>query len=267
MSPRLALGAHVLELREGDTLVGSGAQANWRVQNCDLMARHFIVRVAGGVATLLPASGDVVVAVDHDQVLDGGRPLTDGSRIEAGTACFFFWTGAPKAIAVEYPPLPPAHLVSERQGLAWALTRTSTTIGRDPSNVVVVADPTASRFHAEIRREANGYAFHSMGSTGTRINGEELRGPRLLREGDLIEIAFATFRFTGQPVPAELLAPPGPPSAAAVAASRDEPTGQRRRASLPAAGPSREPPRNLGLLLGTTAVIVVTVAALFWLLR
>lgn len=265
MSPRLALGTQTTELRDGDTLVGGGAQANWRVQNVDLMARHFIVTVAGDTATVRPASEEAVVAVDGDQVFDDGRALADGSRIEAGTACFFFWTGAARPMLTERAPLPPAHLVIDDDGLAYPLDRTSTTIGRDPSNVIVVSDPTASRFHAEVRREAGGYALHSMGSSGTRINGEEMQGPRLLREGDIIEIAFTTFRCTGQAVPPDLLAAHDP--GAVVTEPPDQPTGQRQRASLPDLAPARTPPGNLGLLLGTTAVIVVMVAALFWLLR
>ena len=129
-------------------------------------------------------------------------------------------------------------------------------------------DPTASRFHAEIRREAGGYALHTMGSSGTRLNGEELHGPRLLHEGDLVEIAFTTFRFTEQSVGAGVTVSAEPVAVGDERAGEaGQPTTQRRRTSLSDVGPSKEPPRNVGLLLGTGAVIVVMVVALFWLLR
>lgn len=263
MNPRLALGTDAFELRPGETLVGSGAQANWRVTKLDLMARHFILTAEDGRVVLQPASDAAVVSVDGDQVLEDGRELVDGAVIAAGSACFLFWTGAPRATAPHRAPSPPAHLVGDGT-VAYPLTRTSTTIGRDPSNAVVVRDPTASRFHAEIRREAGGYALHGMGSSGTRLNGEELRAPRLLRDGDVVEIAFATLRFTEQAVPASV---PVAPEPAVGAATHDVVTGQSRRTSLQDFAPPAEPPRNIGLMIGSAVVILLLVGALFWLLR
>ena len=56
--------------------------------------------------------------------------------------------------------------------------------GRLPSTIRRV-----SRFHAEVRREAGGFALHSLGSAGTLLNGRKVTGPMLLAEGDVIEIA------------------------------------------------------------------------------
>lgn len=263
--PRLALGTETFELHEGELLVGSGAQANWRVTGRDLVSRHFIVRLQSGCAALYPASSAAVVTVDGDQVLEDGRELADGDLIAAGSACFLFWTGAPRSTAPDWAPAPPAHLVTDEWAIACPLTRTSTPIGRDPTNVIVVRDATASRFHAEVRREAGGYALHGMGSSGTRINGEELRAPRLLHEGDLIELAFVSLRFTGEPIPANVAVSTEP--IAIGDAAHEERTGQSRRVSLQDVGAETEPPRNLWLLVGSALVIVVLVAAAFWLLR
>lgn len=265
MSPRLALEPMLFDLPRGDTTIGSGAQAGWRIQGKDLMARHFVVTVRDGEATLRAASPDAVVSVDGDQIVGDARPLADGSLIAAGSACFTYWADVPKTLSTEpRPPRPPAFLLDVAANTAYPLTRTSTTIGRDPSNFVVLPDATVSRFHAEIRREAGGYALHTMGSSGTKLNGEPLPSPRLLREADEIEIAGSKLRFTeerprGMQVRAEAASTVDPSLA-----SRD--TIQSRRISLSVKAPSR-PPRNLSLLLVSAIVLLGLVLALFWILR
>jgi pSer/pThr/pTyr-binding forkhead associated (FHA) protein len=69
-------------------------------------------------------------------------------------------------------------------------------IGRLPSCEVVVADPNASRRHAEVRPQGNGWAVVDLGSTnGTRVNGLLVVGDRLLADGDVIGVGATTVRF------------------------------------------------------------------------
>jgi pSer/pThr/pTyr-binding forkhead associated (FHA) protein len=91
-------------------------------------------------------------------------------------------------------------LIGDQGRTAYPLTSRSTPIGRDASNDVLLHDPAASRFHAEIRREAGGFALHSIGASGASVNGVASQSPRLLNEGDEIAIAFEKFRFTQRPL-------------------------------------------------------------------
>jgi hypothetical protein len=69
-------------------------------------------------------------------------------------------------------------------------------IGRLPSCEVVVADPNASRRHAEVRPQGGGYVVVDLGSTnGTRVNGLLVVGDRLLADGDVIGVGTTTVRF------------------------------------------------------------------------
>ena len=86
-------------------------------------------------------------------------------------------------------------LVDDRGAVAHPLGP-STSIGRDASNTIIVRDPTASRFHADVRREAGGFILRTLGASGTRLNQRSIETPTLLAEGDTIEIAFAVLRFT-----------------------------------------------------------------------
>lgn len=89
-----------------------------------------------------------------------------------------------------------AYLVDDRARIAHALTLQSTSIGRDASNEIIIRDPSASRFHAEIRQENQTFVLHSIGATGTLLNAKPLDGPHTLTEGDSVEIAFVRLRFT-----------------------------------------------------------------------
>jgi pSer/pThr/pTyr-binding forkhead associated (FHA) protein len=197
----LAFGTQTRRLADGETIVGSGSDADWRVPTADLMPRHFVVTVHGLNASIRSYSTDIIVVVNGEQLGRSYHLLNDGDAILAGRGRFVYSDDTP--VTQELPPedaVDDAYLVEERQRLAHSLARRSTTIGRDVSNTIVLKDPRASRFHAEIRREAGGFALHSMGAAGTARNGATMTGPALLQDDDTIEIAFTTFRFTRGPL-------------------------------------------------------------------
>lgn len=80
-------------------------------------------------------------------------------------------------------------------GRRIGLTEQTLGIGRLPDNDVVVADPKASRKHAEIRPAGNGFLLVDLQSTnGTRVNGTNV-GEHMLVDGDVIAIGATEFRF------------------------------------------------------------------------
>ena len=146
---------------ESEVVVGTGAQASWRLRRADLMPRHFIVTTSNGGVTIRPFSSDTVVTVNGRQLPTGMSELHDGDIIGAGSAEFYFWAVSPGETprAIKAPIT--AHLVDARRRSALSLHRISTGIGRDESNVLVVDDEGASSFHAEVRREAGGHALRT----------------------------------------------------------------------------------------------------------
>lgn len=188
------------ELGQEELLVGSGSQASWRVLQADLMPRHFTVSTAGGRSSIRPFSAESVVAVNGRQVTETTE-LQDGDIVEAGSAQFAFWAESPKKRPETPVVLPSGHLIDTAARVAYPLGL-STGIGRDPSNTIVLSSPTVSRFHAEIRREAGGFALHGMGSAGARLNDQPFSAPHMLQEGDQIQVDGETFKFTRQSLPA-----------------------------------------------------------------
>jgi hypothetical protein len=68
-------------------------------------------------------------------------------------------------------------------------------IGRLSTCDIPLGDPQVSRRHAEVRRDAEGFAVFDLGSTnGTVVNGAPVR-ERRLTDGDELRIGSATIRF------------------------------------------------------------------------
>jgi len=88
-----------------------------------------------------------------------------------------------------------AWLIDERWFKAYPLGA-STTIGRGPQSTIILRDPAVSRTHAEVRNEEGSFVLHAQGSSGTKVNDVRVNTSCTLREGDVVEIAFSTLRFT-----------------------------------------------------------------------
>jgi len=181
--------------------VGSGSQVDWRIQRRDLAARHFRVELAGVMATVLPASNQNVIALNGRQVPSGGADLHPGDVISAGSARFVYLEShdAERPAPPEEPP--PALLVNAAARKAYTMRNRVVQIGREIGCSIVLKDPTVSRFHADVRSEAGGYVLYSMGSGGTKINGQTVTAPRMLVEGDEIAIGGTTFTYIRGPIP------------------------------------------------------------------
>lgn len=71
----------------------------------------------------------------------------------------------------------------------------SMTIGRDDGNDIVIYDTKASRNHARLERTAKGFFIHDTSRNGTFVNGERVRGSRLLYDRDQIQVADTVIVF------------------------------------------------------------------------
>ncbi len=73
-------------------------------------------------------------------------------------------------------------------------------IGRDPSNDLVLSDSMVSRRHAVLERRGDQYVVRDNNSSnGTMVNGDKVSGDQELRDGDLIAIGSARLLFQTEP--------------------------------------------------------------------
>jgi pSer/pThr/pTyr-binding forkhead associated (FHA) protein len=94
-------------------------------------------------------------------------------------------------------------------GRTFPLTEQPLTLGRGSTNDVVLADPAASRVHAELRLDGDGAVLKDLGSgNGTFVGRKRVKRTRL-RPGDEFRIGAHVFRLQ-VPDPATVLLPQVP---------------------------------------------------------
>ncbi len=112
-----------------------------------------------------------------------------------------------------------------REGSKWTdvyrlMPGRTVTIGRAPTNQIVIKDERCSRNHAELFMDRGGWTLRDLDSrNGTWIGNEQVRGDNPLSEGDIIRIAHCQMAYVfdltqafAEPVPqpANVKTPSGP---------------------------------------------------------
>jgi pSer/pThr/pTyr-binding forkhead associated (FHA) protein len=82
-----------------------------------------------------------------------------------------------------------------RHGRTVTLDKDRTILGRLPDSDVVLKDPGASRSHAEIRHEGEGFVIADLGSTNGTLVNESSVTERGLEDGDRITIGRTVLEF------------------------------------------------------------------------
>jgi uncharacterized RDD family membrane protein YckC len=95
-------------------------------------------------------------------------------------------------------------------------------IGRDPSNDLVLSDSMVSRRHAILEQRDNQYILRDNGSSnGTMVNGDRVEDEKPLRDGDLVAIGSSRLLFQlDDTAEASLPRPPEPVRASAPAPAK-----------------------------------------------
>lgn len=76
-------------------------------------------------------------------------------------------------------------------GMTWPLEHKRLTIGRGPDCDIVLDDRQVSRIHARIIWRDDHYEIEDLASkNGTHLNGRDIIGSHILRDGDEIQIAL-----------------------------------------------------------------------------
>ncbi len=94
----------------------------------------------------------------------------------------------PQPVPARRPPL-----VLVLDGAVHEIHGDHAIIGRSRKSDLVVSDPSVSRQHVELRRDAQGWYAIDLGSTnGSVVDGQPLTSPRRLAPGARIEVGHAS---------------------------------------------------------------------------
>lgn len=89
-----------------------------------------------------------------------------------------------------------ARAVIESGDRRYALSPPQTVVGRGREADVRLDDPNISRRHVGFRVDGSDWVVEDLGSTnGTRLNGGSLRGPAVLRSGDVVQLGNTVLKF------------------------------------------------------------------------
>jgi serine phosphatase RsbU (regulator of sigma subunit)/pSer/pThr/pTyr-binding forkhead associated (FHA) protein len=84
----------------------------------------------------------------------------------------------------------------------FELVESETVLGRHPDCHIVVDAGAVSRFHAKVIRKGVDFLLEDAGSrNGTFLNGQAIKKPELLREGDRVRISEVELMFHHEAVP------------------------------------------------------------------
>ena len=73
-------------------------------------------------------------------------------------------------------------------------------IGRSPACDIIVEDHNASRRHCLVKRSWHGFSVQDLGSrNGVLVNGQSIEGPRMLRDGDELQVGGVKLTFIDPP--------------------------------------------------------------------
>ena len=76
-------------------------------------------------------------------------------------------------------------------GLRWTV-ETTLVVGREPNCEIPIPNREVSRYHARLTLTPEGVIIEDLGSkNGTHCNGQLVVAPRLLQDGDIIQVALA----------------------------------------------------------------------------
>ncbi len=179
--------------KTGSLTVGRSPDCDITIDDTQASRRHCtVIRLQSGyeVSDLGSTNGTLV-----NSTLVKKQKLRHGDVIRIGAVEIAFDDPSSAGQAGEPAVGYLVYAKGDRKGERIELSAQRTTIGRKPTNTVVIDDPVSSSYHCEIVRGLNGYAIRDLGSTnGTLVNSEMVTEAQL-SHGARIRIGNSRFVF------------------------------------------------------------------------
>jgi ABC-type multidrug transport system ATPase subunit/ABC-type multidrug transport system permease subunit len=158
----------------------------------DAVSRHQVrIEAAQGGYRVTDLGSRNGTLLNGERFRGESRWLANGDTLVIGGEALRFLVGEETRLGAPHAAVSGTQVIQ--------LTKDQLTLGRDPSNDVILQDPNVSRFHAEVARLSGGrVAIRDLASrNGTRINGELVR-TALLEPGSEVGIGPYRLVFDGE---------------------------------------------------------------------
>lgn len=219
----LIIAGHRYPLEHGDTVVGGSGERSLKAPQLATTPPVLAITYPPDGLTTARALGSQPVTVNGDALDTKPRRLKHGDRLETSGVKIIYGdvlragrTSPEMGTALESPaPViqpPGAAPTAPTGGRLTRLADRSTvripdrglTLGRDPTNDVILTSNGVSRRHAMIEPSLLGYVVRDRSANGTWVNGERVEGHCLLGQGDVMRIGLDEFRFDADDASFEL---------------------------------------------------------------
>ncbi|MEP6485310.1 MAG: FHA domain-containing protein [Rudaea sp.] len=220
-----------VELKDGDTLVGSAAECQVMLAAPGIGVRHCVLRSRGEQTMVRPLDEQAVTVLNGKQITTE-TPLKPGDLVLfAKIGCRIVTLEKPAAPAPRKPVVPipagdddgrtrvrmalPKFMIRGVSGPTFGKTYAaigSMTIGRNSDCDISIPTDEISRQHAKLQVVPGGVMVEDLGSAnGTFVNNQRVHGSVLMKAND--ELRLDTIRFLLVSPSAEVHAPAAVPAA------------------------------------------------------
>jgi hypothetical protein len=220
----LIIAGHRYPLEHGDTVIGGTGERSLKAPQLAQTPPVLVITYPPDGLTTARAAGTQPVTVNGDAIDTKPRLLKHGDRLETPGVKIIYGdvlragrTSPENGTALKDPPppviQPPGAAPTAATG--GRITRLSDrktvtipdsglTLGRDPTNDVILTSNGVSRLHAVIEPSLLGYVVRDRSVNGTWVNGERVERHCLLGQGDTMRIGLDEFRFDADDASFEL---------------------------------------------------------------
>jgi predicted component of type VI protein secretion system len=173
----------------GVLTIGGGHEASWRIAGYDLAPLHAVVAPErDGRAVIMRGSPFATVYINGAELDVQTRQLEFGDVIRLGAAELRYVESSRDEVGTE------GFLCDVRHNRVFKLTEQNA-IGRDLKCNILLNDATASRLHADIRRDSGRYVLTPTAGV-TFVNGRHVAEPVTLKDGDEIGVGRSVLKFS-----------------------------------------------------------------------
>ena len=208
-----SVGAQEYALTQSLTTLGRGPDNNLLLDDPAVSAYHARIVYEQGTCSVVDLGSSNGTEVNGIRLAARvPRALNDGDVVKIGRFELGFRTAMPGERAPGVSPEsatvaftagdhPRFVVKTPRWTREFTLQRDVMSIGRDPSNDIVIDDPVVSARHAQLRRSDRRFEIVDMNSTNGLLFGGKRSSSRQLTDGDVLEI--------GQTVSLQFMSGPG----------------------------------------------------------
>ena len=202
-----------VELKDGDVLVGSGADCQVMLAAPGIGMRHCVLRTRGDSTVVKPGDAQSVTVLNGKQIT-GETPLKPGDLLlfsKIGCRVVAMEKAAPPPVRKPVTPAPvgdddgrtrvrmalPKFMLRGVSGPTFGKTFAvvgSMTIGRNHDCDIAISTDEISRHHAKLQVTPSGVMVEDLGSAnGTFVNNQRVHGSAMMKAND--ELRLDTIRF------------------------------------------------------------------------